>query len=230
MARRDPHQTTLALLRLTTHDDDVEPSIRQLETNVAEFIDLNIPAELGELDFGRLLVELLNLVRRHRLIIPPDLVMMMKAAATAERLVVRLDPDLKMFAAATPYVRQLKFDRLRPGRLWRDALESGGELLQLAREIPGGMRDLLQQAKRGGLRIGFEHRGLEKLMDTLDRVANRVAFAIVVAALIVGSSLIVNSRIPPTWHEIPVIGLVGFLAAGAIGFLLLVSIIRHGRL
>jgi ubiquinone biosynthesis protein len=113
--------------------------------------------------------------------------------------------------------------------MWREAVESGGELLQLAHEIPGGMRDLLRLAKRGGLKIGFEHRGLENLMETHERVANRVSFAIVVAALIVGSSLIVQSRLPPTWHDIPVIGLVGYLAAGAMGFILLAAMIRHGR-
>jgi ubiquinone biosynthesis protein len=80
------------------------------------------------------------------------------------------------------------------------------------------------------MKIGFEHRGLEHLLDVHERISNRVSFAIVVGALIVGSSLIVQSRIPPTWHDIPVIGLVGFLAAGGLGFLLLLSIIRHGRL
>jgi len=230
VAGRDSAAATTALLRLTTHDDDVDPDVRRLEADVAEFIDLNITPALGDLSFGKLLVDLLDLVRRHRLTIPPDLVMMMKAGATAERLVARLDPELDIFAAARPYVRKLKIDRLRPRRLWRDVVEVGGELMHLAREIPGGVRDLLRLARRGNLTIGFEHRGLAGLLDTLDRVANRVSFAIVLAALIVGSSLIVHSRIPPAWHGIPVIGLIGFLTAGAIGFVLLISMIRHGRL
>ena len=49
-------------------------------------------------------------------------------------------------------------------------------------------------------------------------------------ALIIGSSLIVLSQVPPKWAEIPVIGLVGFVAAGVMAFVLLVSIIRHGRM
>jgi ubiquinone biosynthesis protein len=230
VARRDAAQVTLALWRLTTPDEEFEPDLRRLETDVAEFIDLNITATLGSLSFGKLLTDLLELVHRHQLTIPPDLVVMMKAAATAERLVTRLDPELNVIEAARPYIRSLKLARMQPRRLLHEAYDSGGELLHLAREIPGGLRDLLRLAKRGGLRIGFEHRGLEKLMDTHDRVANRLSFAIVVAALIVGSSLIVNSQIPPTWHGIPIIGVVGFLAAGAVGFLLLISILRHGRL
>lgn len=230
VARRDAGGATGALLRLTTHDDEVEPDARRIENDVAEFIDVNIPTTLGGLKFSKLLHELLDLVHRHRLAIPPDLVMMLKAAATAEQLVTRLDPQLDVVAAARPYVQKLKFERFGPRRLLHDLFDSGGELLHLAREIPGGVRDILRLAKRGDMRIGFEHRGLEKLLMTHDRVANRVSFAIVVAALIVGSSLIVQAHIPPMWNDIPVIGLIGFLAAGALGFLLLVSIIRHGQL
>jgi ubiquinone biosynthesis protein len=42
--------------------------------------------------------------------------------------------------------------------------------------------------------------------------------------------LIVLSGIPPKWHDIPIIGLIGFLIAGMMGFWLLVSILRHGRM
>ncbi len=230
VARRDPGHATAALLRLTSFDDEHEPDARAIEADLAQFIDLNIPARLGDLDFGKLVHELLSLVRRHRLSIPPDMVTMLKAAATAERLVTRLDPELNVMAAAAPYLRRLKLDRLRPQRVWREVLDSGGEFLQLVREIPGGVRDLLRLSKRGRLRIGFEHRGLEELLETHERVANRVAFAIVVAALIVGSSLLVQSRLPPLWGDIPLIGLIGYVTAGALGLLLLISIIRHGRL
>ncbi len=109
-------------------------------------------------------------------------------------------------------------------------LDYGVELAQLAREIPGGARELLRMAKRGGLRMDVEHRGFEKMLDTYEHVANRVAFAIVVAALIVGSSLIVVSDIPPKWGGIPLIGVIGFITAGVMGLVLLVAIIHHGRM
>lgn len=230
VAQRDAAAAASAVVRMTLHDEGHEPDLRRLEADLAEFIDVNVPGSLRDLSFGKLVRELFDLLRRHRLFIPADLVTMLKAAATAERLVAQLDPELNVIAAAEPYVRRIKLDRYKPRRLLRDFLESGGDLAQLLREIPGGIRDLLRLAKRGELKIGFEHRGLEKMLEAHERISNRLSFAIVVAALIVGSSLIVLSRIPPKWYEIPVIGLAGYLAAGALGFLLLVSIIRHGRL
>ena len=229
-AARDAPKTTTALLRLAEHDDEWEVDTRALERDVGEMLDLHVVAELGRVDMGRLLQQLFDLLGKHRLRIPADLVMMLKAMTTAEGVGVVLDPQIDMVAIATPYVRKLKMERFAPRRLLGELYESGNELLQLAREIPGGMRELLRLAKRGNLRMGLEHRGFEKMLDTYEHVANRVAFAIVVAALIVGSSLIVVSDIPPKWGEVPLIGLVGFLAAGVMGLVLLVAIIRHGRM
>jgi len=52
----------------------------------------------------------------------------------------------------------------------------------------------------------------------------------VLSSLVIGSSLIVLSGIPPKWQEIPIIGIIGFLTAGAMGFWLLVSILKHGKM
>ena len=108
-------------------------------------------------------------------------------------------------------------------------VDSGAELIHLLTEIPGEVREILKQAREGKIKIEFEHRGLEPMLSTHDRISNRLAFSIVLASLIIGSSLIVLSGIPPKWHEIPVIGLAGFLVAGVMGFWLLVSILRARR-
>ncbi|MCH7872317.1 MAG: AarF/ABC1/UbiB kinase family protein [Planctomycetes bacterium] len=227
---RDPVRATTALLRVTEQDDEADVDLRHLETDVAGFIDLHVAAEIADLDFGKMLHGLLGLVARHHLLIPAEMVAMLKAASTVERLAAELDPKLNMIAAARPYVRRLRLDRIRPTRVLREMMESGGDLVQFVREIPNGVRDVLNLAKRGGLKINFQHRGLDKLMEVNERIANRVSFAIVVGALIMGSSLIVHSKIPPYWHGIPIIGLVGYIGAGVLGMLLLVAIIRHGRL
>ena len=77
-----------------------------------------------------------------------------------------------------------------------------------------------------------EHRRLKSLGDALDRISNRIAFTLVLAALIVGGSLIAFSGIPPVLAKvcIPIIGLVGILVAGIMGFWLLLSNIRRSRM
>ena len=127
-------------------------------------------------------------------------------------------------------VRRVQLDRLHPRRLVGDMVDSGTEFIHLLKEIPGELREILKLARQGKVKMEFEHRGLEPMLSAHDRISNRIAFAIVLASLVIGSSLIVLSGIPPKWHEIPIIGLVGFLVAGMMGFWLLLSILRRGRM
>jgi ubiquinone biosynthesis protein len=76
----------------------------------------------------------------------------------------------------------------------------------------------------------FEHRGLTPLMQTFDQISNRLVFGIVLASLVIGSSIIIHSKIAPLCNGIPLIVLVGFCSAGLMGFWLLISIIRHGKM
>jgi ubiquinone biosynthesis protein len=92
------------------------------------------------------------------------------------------------------------------------------------------MHEILEQVKTGSAKIEFEHKGLEPALKKTDQVSNRIAFAIVIAALIIGSSLIVLSDIPPKVNGTPIIGIIGFIGAGILGLWLVISIIRHGKL
>ncbi|MBW1781238.1 MAG: AarF/ABC1/UbiB kinase family protein [Deltaproteobacteria bacterium] len=228
IARRDEAKAADALLRLTIHDE--EPDRHSLERDIRDLIDRHFSGSLKELDLGRLLHKLMEMVARHRLRVPPDLFLMIKALGTVEGLGRVLDPDFDPIAQATPFVRRIQFDRFRPRRLASEMIESGAELVHLLKEIPGEIRNILKQAREGKVRMEFEHRGLDPMLKALDRTSNRIAFAIVLAAILIGSSLIVFSGIPPKWHEIPVVGLVGYVISGVMGLWLLVSILRRGKL
>jgi len=115
-------------------------------------------------------------------------------------------------------------NRYHPQRMLRDLYETGSDLLYLIKDMPGEVRELLKQARQGKFKIEFEHIGLSPLMHTIDRVSNRLTSAIVLASLIVGSSLLVHARVPPVWYNIPVIGLAGYVVSGFLGLSLLRSI------
>ena len=89
---------------------------------------------------------------------------------------------------------------------------------------------MFSMLKKGELKVNFEHKGLEPLIAKQDQVSNRLAFAIIAAALIIGSALIVLSQTPPLFFGIPVIGLGGFLMAAFMGLRLLLAIFRSGKL
>ena len=141
-----------------------------------------------------------------------------------------LDPEFDITAEAAPFLRRMAWARMNPRRIASDLLGAGAEAMRLLREIPGEARDILRMIRAGRLKLEFEHHRLEPLTAAMERVSNRLAFAVVLASLVIGSALIMNAGLPPTWAGIPIIGLAGFVIAGVMGFWLLISILRHGKM
>jgi len=228
VTRRDESRAMRALLTLTQYDE--EPDTRLLARDLSDFMGQHLYKPLKDLQMEKLLHQLMELISRHRLQIPPDLFLMMKALAIVEGVGLSLDPDFEMINQAAPFIQRVKMEQFHPKRVASDIMRSGTELVRLIQEIPGELRELLRQMKRGKVKMEFEHRGLEPMLATHDRTSNRIAFSIVIAALIVGSALIVLSKTPPFLFGIPVIGIIGFVTAGVMGVWLLIAILRKGRL
>jgi ubiquinone biosynthesis protein len=225
---RDEKKVAHVLLRVMEYDE--EPNRRALEKDLADFLEGALYPPLKKAPIASLLKVLLELIHRHRLRIPADIFLMIKALATTEAVGYNLDPDFDLAGKTEPFIRRIVLERLNPRRLLEEFFRSGEDLIQLLREIPGETRDILHQFRQGKVKIGFEHRGLENFAFHLDRASNRIAFSLVIAALIVGSSIIIQTRIGPYLFGFSMLGLFGFLVAGILGLWLLISILRSGRL
>ncbi len=226
--RNDPAMAADALLKIAIRDK--EPDIRMLEKDISEFMGQYLYKPLKEIDMGELLHHMLELTFRHRLRIPPDIFLMMKALSTTESVGLMLDPDFDMTTRATPFIKRVKAARFYPKRIAGDIIRFISEQLQFVQDFPKEMLEITRMIRQQKLNFRIEHHGLEKMLSTHDQISNRISFSIVIAALIVGSALIVLSKTPPLFYGISVIGIVGFLTAAIMGFWLLVAILRKGRL
>ena len=225
---RNERKIAESVLRLSLYD--VEPDREKLERDLMDLLEQQVYGHRNKLEMGKLFQRLIEMVSTHGLTIKPDLYLMMKSLGTIEGIAKMLEPAFDILKQAEPFVRQIQQDRMDPRRIAGDMLEISTELIQLGREIPGEVRSILKQAREGRIKIEFGHSGLEPLINAHNRTTNRLVFAIVLAALTVGSSLVVLSGIPPKWHDIPLVGLAGFILAGVIGFSLLVSILRRRKM
>ncbi len=227
IVRRRPEEMAEALLQLCSAvDTDRGP----LQRDLAEFADRHFFQPLKDLRLGAVLRQILELAARNQLSIPADFFLTIKALANVEGLCRKLDPDFEIAAHAAPFLERLQWERYYPKRWIFELITSGGTFLGLLRDLPGEVKNALEHIRSGRAKMGFEVGGLEPVLSTLDRVSNRLAFAIVLAALVIGSSLIVLAGLPPLWHEIPLVGLAGFVVAAVMAFWLLVSILKHGRM
>jgi ubiquinone biosynthesis protein len=211
LAKRDESKVVRTLLKLVEYDD--RPAVHLLERDVADFVGRHLYKPLNEIHIGKLLQELLELLFRHRLKIPQDLFIMFKTLTTWEGVGLSMDPDFQIMQRAAPFVERLKMARMHPERIAEEMWESGIDIMQFLRDFPAELREILMQIKQGKIKIEFENRGLEPMLTTQDRGSYRTAFSIIVAALIMGSALIVLAKIPPFLFGIPLIGVIGFVVA-----------------
>ncbi|HVO68350.1 MAG TPA: AarF/ABC1/UbiB kinase family protein [Syntrophales bacterium] len=225
---RDESKIAAATLKIVEWED--EPDRHALERDIASFMELHLYKPLKEIRIGYLLQEFLGLFIRHRLRLPPDIFLMVKALTEIEGVGLLMDPDFDMAERVEPFIKRLQMEKMQPKRLLGDFIESGSALVQLLKSIPEDMHDILTQVKQGKSRIRFEHRGLENFIFEMDRSSNRIAFSLIIASIIIGSSLIIMTNLGPHLFGFSMLGLVGYTIAGVLGVWLLISIFRSGKL
>jgi ubiquinone biosynthesis protein len=226
VANQDASRIAKTLLQLAYQPSD---NIEDLEYEVGELLEAYSFVSLKDFRIGEFLNRLMRLIINHRLRMPPGFFLMLKAIVTLEGVARRLDPTFDMVESLRPFARKAMRERLRPDRLMREMYYGAMDLTPMIRELPAQARDILGLVKRGKLRIEFQHQGLEPILRAHERMTNKLVFSFVLASLIIGSSLVVLSGIPPKWHGVPLIGVAGFSGAGIVGLWLLVSLLRRAQ-
>jgi ubiquinone biosynthesis protein len=204
--------------------------LRKFKLDTWEVLDQYHGIPLKQIELKRVLRQALYLVEKHRLKIPPGLFLLTKALVYLESTGSSLDPDFNAVEEIQPFIKEIILKKFSPHTIANKLKKSLFEFFALFQEFPEEIRNIFSMLKSGAMKVKFEHRGLEPFIAKLDQVSNRLAFAIIAAALIIGSALIVLSQTPPLIFGIPVIGLAGFLVAAFMGLGLIIAIFRSGKL
>ena len=226
--RRDEPRIAQVLVKLT--DWDEEPDNIQLEKDVADFIGRHLFKPLHDIELGRLMQHLLDLATKHRMRIPPDIFLMLKALSQVEGIARCLYPEFDIFSKAAPFIRQVKLSRLSPSRVVDDVVRLAEQSYEFLNDFPKDLLEISRSLRRKNLSFNLVLKDMDRMLSTHDQISNRISFAIIIAALIIGSALIVISNMPPMVYGISLIGLIGFLTAAFLGVWLLIAIIKKGRL
>lgn len=227
LVRPDPALLTRALLDLGGGDEEADPVA--LREEVAVFIGTWWGVPLKHLSPAQVLGDAFSMLRRQRITVPPQLSLLVKVLVQVDGVGRSLDPEFSVVEEARPFVTKMLAEKMSPTRLLREGKEALGDSRRLLRRLPGDLAELLRKVRGGHLRMELEHTGLGRLLGEIDRVSNRLSLAIIIAAIIVGSSLILTTTRGPQLLGFPVLGLLGFVIAGGLGLWLVFDILRTGR-
>lgn len=224
LVEHDPERVTEVLLDWTERPDVDEA---QLTIDIDAFVDQYHGVPLGQLDLAGMLLEVTALLRSHRLALPPDLALLIKVFLTLEGLGRSLDPDFDMASQAQPFLHRAMAAQLGPGAVARRGARALVDTAGLLATLPRELRRLLR-GMRGGARLHMQVDELREFSHQVAHSANRLAGSMVIAALIVGSSIAMTVEGGPALLGLPLFGLLGFIGAALAGIWLLWSIFRSG--
>jgi ubiquinone biosynthesis protein len=196
---------------------------RSLRADVREFVSRFQNQPLDQLDLGPLLQDFFARLRAHRIRCPADLVFLIKALTTIESVGVALDRDFVMTEFARPYVEKLVQRKYGVAALRRRISAGLRGYAELVEDLPVEIRFLLTQLRRNRFAVNLEHRGLNRLVNTIEHASRNISFALLIAAMLVGSSILVLAARQRGPGVLWIIGVVGFIIAVVLAGLMIIS-------
>jgi ubiquinone biosynthesis protein len=227
LVERRPQAVADVLLEWTGHAHGVQ--LATLEDEIEAFVDHYHGTPLAQLNLGQMLIEVTSVLREHRLTLPADLALLIKAFISLEGMGRTLDPDFHMATEALPLLRKVLRARYTPKALGQRGWQVLTSTLGALGSLPGDLVQLVRRARHGRIQINIDIAELKQTGERIDRAASRLAIALVIAALIVGSSIVMTVGGGPKLLGLPAFGLLGFLGATAGGVWLVRSVRRSNR-
>ena len=200
-----------------------------LKADIAEFLFQYDGLSLSELDLTQLINDIMALMREHSIVLPADLSMLFKALITLEGFARQLDPDFKLVAHLTPFVRHIILARYTPKAIADKGVRGLLDMVGMVADLPRDISRLLGTARRGKLRLDIDVKRLDSFGHQIDKSANRLTMGIVTGCLIIGSSIVMTVNAGPTLFGLPVFGFFGFMIAFFNSIWLILSIWRAGK-
>ena len=226
--RRDPNKIVQTFLRMDILEEEI--SIQDLRHDLNNLINYYYNIPFSHLRAGKMIEDLTGIIRTYRISLPADFALTLKVILTAESLGQELDPEYNIIEAARPFVRRYMAGRLKPGEGLSDAMDFLTESLTLIRGIPNDASLILKKLRTGKMKLEVDVRGLDTTTRELDKSFNRLAFSIVIAGLLVGSSFMNQAEGCVRIFGFSLIALAGYSLAGILGLWLIIGIIRSGRI
>ncbi len=210
---------------------DEQTDVNKLSSDMEQLIDTYRNLPLKNIAFGQVVTRTFDLFRSNFVRPPAQFTLMLKTLATVESFARSLDPDFNIMEAMKPYARRATLRDLEPKHLVRQMRQVVQDAGDLVMRMPEDVNVILSKFRQGRFQVRVHHEHLENLTKTVDKSSNRISFALITAALLVASSMLVAQQGTVLGlFRLQTMGIVGYLIAAVIGLWLLISISRSGRL
>lgn len=207
-----------------------EVDMQALKIDIDHLLYKYYGRSIKQIDSAFVLEEMLSMLRKHQVKVPSNIALLSKGAMTVEGFGEQMDSGINMTTIAEPFAKRAMMERISLKNLSSVAYRDSSNWARVLHRAPMKISHILDIAERGYLRLRFDHHGFDRVVAELDAASNRLAFSLIISAIIVGSSIIIQTGMEPRMWGVPLLGIVGFSVAGFFGMWLVIYILRTGRI
>ncbi|HEX8650934.1 MAG TPA: AarF/UbiB family protein [Pyrinomonadaceae bacterium] len=201
-----------------------EPGFTRL---ISDLVVQHQDASLTEIDAGRVAIEITRIAGERGFRLPVEFALIAKTLLNLDQVVHTLDPTFDPNASirrhATEIMQQRLMQSLSPGNLFTTALEMKG----LLEKLPGRINNLLEAIANNQLQIKIDAIDEARLMEGLQKIANRITLGLVLAALIIGAAMLMDIPTSFTLFGYPGLAIIFFLLAAGGALVLAFNILFY---
>jgi ubiquinone biosynthesis protein len=204
---------------------DSDKFVREISTLVAAVHD----ASASDINTGQLIFTVINVANNNELRAPAELTMLAKTLLHLDAITRKLDPDFDPKRVIRDYAEQLMSQKLAQKFHPRNFYPALLDLNQLALDLPHRAREIVDQTANGKLAFGIKISQAEEFLSGMHKIANRITVGVVIAALLISSSLMMRVEGGFRIFGYPGLAMFGYLLASVAAFYLIVSTFSHDR-
>lgn len=183
-------------------------------------------APIERINICDILNEVFRFLRRYKINIPSQLSTLAKTIITLEGTARQLNPDFTVSSISKEFMKHYYLNKVNVERILLDSKHNIEELLLDVKTIPKQMKGILRNIEKNNIKITIEEVKLTKLERRINDMATQLSLSLVLASMVVGSSLIISSPNVSRNNWIMIIAGMGFLLSFIVGILLVIKILR----
>jgi len=227
MSEGDGEEAAAAAITLGERREDADFDEAAFVRRVTDLVADQQALPVDRLSPGAVLGEVSRIAADTGLRPQSELTMLGKALLNLDEVARRLDPDFVPTDAVRTYAAGLLRRRLvpTPGRMLAATMDAK----EFAEQLPGRVNHVMDALARGELTLNVQGVDEAQILGGIHRLANRLASAILLAALVIGAAMMMRIDTPTRLFGYPAVAIVCFLLAAGGGFGLLARIVWTDR-
>jgi ubiquinone biosynthesis protein len=206
---------------------DESVDVYSLKRVIMDILDRYYGATLQNIHLGYIMSELLiPLIVQYQARIPPEFTLITRGVTLIEEVAYSLDPEFDATTIFQPMVKKLLLKKLDPKNITEFFKDNFYEFEHLMKNLPRNLNGFIAKVEQGEIEVKFS----PNTTDDIERTSNKVVVAIIIAALLLGSSWIIQINRGPMIFDMPLLGFLGFTASGLLGVGLIIYILRYSKI